>query len=316
MKHTAGYIQALGFAALFMLYINGSIGWAVIYVIIGAAAASVISCAASRGGFSVEVKNLSGETANGEEAEISVTVRKIGACFLPYISVYFEEQKLLVDMALLFNKESTRVLRLKMTDSGLCELRPSHVWAGDFLSLVSLSAKKALAAAEPALIPVLPAYIDYDGPEVRPSTLPNENEEVEDGVTSLNGGLPGCEHRPYTDGDPLRSINYKLSAKRGELMVRLNESGGFAETTVLIEPSAQPRSADVAFALSREIVGRGGSVRIIHGERSFRAGTPQTLERLREWLSQERFGGQGEMASVPADIAIALDGRVSFSPVQ
>ena len=29
MKHTAGYIQALGFAALFMLYINGSIGWAV-----------------------------------------------------------------------------------------------------------------------------------------------------------------------------------------------------------------------------------------------------------------------------------------------
>ena len=315
MKHTMGYIQALVFAALFMLYINGGMGWAVIYAITGAAAASIISCAVSLNHFAVEVKNLSGEVSNGEDAEIQITVRKTGACFIPFVMVYFEKQMLLVDMPLLFKSENTRVLRLKMPDSGLCELRPSHIWAGDFMSLVTLRAKRALAAAEPALIPVLPAYIDYSGPEVRPSTLPNENEEVEDGVMSLTNGLPGCEHRPYTAGDPLRSINYKLSAKRGELMVRLYESGGFAETTIGIEPSAQPRSADVAFALAREIVGRGGSVRIIHGAGSFSAGSPQTLERLREWLSQERFGGDGEPQTAEADVMISLDGQVRVCAV-
>lgn len=315
MNHTAGYIQALGFAVLFMLYINGSIGWALIYAITGVVAASVISCAVSLNRFRVEVKNLSGEVANGGEAEVRITVRKTGACFLPCAAVYFEEQKLLVDMPLLFKSENTRVLRLKMPDSGLCELRPSHIWAMDFLSVVSFNAKRALAAAEPALIPVLPAYIDYDGPEVRPCALPNENEEAEDGVMSLTNGLPGCEHRPYTAGDPLRSVNYKLSAKRGVLMVRLYESGGFAETIVRTE-RAQPRCADVAFALSREIVGRGGSVRVVHGEGSFCANTPQTLERLREWLSRERFDGRDAAQDAPADVVISLDGQVRVSPVQ
>ena len=151
MKHTVGYIQALGFAVLFMLYINGSIGWALIYAITGAVAASVISCAVSLNHFCVEVRNLSGEVTNGGEAEVQITVRKTGACFLPCAAVYFEGQKLLVDMPLLFRSENTRVLRIKMPDSGLCELRPSHIWASDFLSVVSLRAKRALAAAEPAL---------------------------------------------------------------------------------------------------------------------------------------------------------------------
>lgn len=315
MRHTAGYIQAIGFAVLFMLYINGSIGWAIIYAIIGAVLASVISCAASRNRFSVEIKNLSGSVCNGENAEILVTVRKTGACFLPYIMLYFEDRKLMLDMPLLFKKECSRNVSIEMSDSGLCEIRPSHIWAEDFLSIVRLNAITPLTSAESALVPVLPAYIDYKGPEIHPNTLPSESEETEDGVMSPTNGLPGCEHRPYAYGDPLRSINYKLSAKRGELMVRLYESGGCAETIVRIDPGAKPCCADIAFAAAREIICRGGSVRVIHGDGSFCANTPQTVERLREWLSNESFRADSAEAPapVPADIALSLDGQITVS---
>jgi len=37
------------------------------------------------------------------------------------------------------------------------------------------------------------------------------------------GGFPGYEHREYKPGDPIKRINYKLSAKRDELFVRLDE---------------------------------------------------------------------------------------------
>ena len=36
-------------------------------------------------------------------------------------------------------------------------------------------------------------------------------------------GVPGYEHREYEPGDPLKRINWKLSAKRGPLMVRLDD---------------------------------------------------------------------------------------------
>ena len=36
-------------------------------------------------------------------------------------------------------------------------------------------------------------------------------------------GVPGYEHRDYVPGDPLKRINWKLSSKKDQLMVRLDE---------------------------------------------------------------------------------------------
>ncbi len=55
-----------------------------------------------------------------------------------------------------------------------------------------------------------------------------DSEETSQSFTSLNG-FPGYDHRKYIPGDNLKLINWKLSAKRGELLVRQLEGTGGAE---------------------------------------------------------------------------------------
>ncbi len=61
-----------------------------------------------------------------------------------------------------------------------------------------------------------------------------DSEETSQSFTSLNG-FPGYDHRKYIPGDNLKLINWKLSAKRGELLVRqLEGTGGSEQIFVLI----------------------------------------------------------------------------------
>ncbi len=56
----------------------------------------------------------------------------------------------------------------------------------------------------------------------------DDTEETNEGNNSING-FPGYEHRKYNPGDNLKLINWKLSAKRGELLVRQLEGAGESE---------------------------------------------------------------------------------------
>ena len=58
--------------------------------------------------------------------------------------------------------------------------------------------------------------------------------------------MPGYEHREYVAGDSPRRVNYKLSAKKQKLMVRLDESNGYATTNLYITENAQPVCCDKA----------------------------------------------------------------------
>ena len=56
MTHIPSYIQALAFSVLFLVFINGSIGWALVYVLAGVGLLSALTCAFSRKHFTVELK--------------------------------------------------------------------------------------------------------------------------------------------------------------------------------------------------------------------------------------------------------------------
>ena len=52
----------------------------------------------------------------------------------------------------------------------------------------------------------------------------NEEEDEESNEAAIGlTGLAGYEHRKYEVGDPLKRVNWKLSSKKDELMVRLDD---------------------------------------------------------------------------------------------
>lgn len=286
MIRVTGYIGALFLSAILLIFINGEIGRALVYTISVAGIISTVLIIISRKHFTVKMEGLSGICECGSLVEFEVTLEKRGFCFIPYVMICVEaEHPIRLRTALLFRKSVTVKGYFRAEHSGLNTLTIENVVIGDFLGGFA----HKLPFEQKTHMAVLPMIVDYDGPEVFPNTLPSEEEEVEEGITVMRGGLPGYEHREYVEGDSPRRVNYKLSAKKGKLMVRLDESSGSAATNLFIGNSALPVCCDKAFALATKLVMRGGTVKITHKGESRTAATPETLDRLREWMAFREY---------------------------
>lgn len=298
MTHIPGYIQAAVFAAIFMLFINGEIGSTLLYVIIFANVLSVVLILISKKHFTAALHSLSGVTECGRHVEFSVTLKKTGFCFIPFVDICLVSsgESIHLRTALLFRKEIEVCGSFTAEHSGLNSLTMDKVIVGDFLGNFRFEIK----SGQRTQMAVLPRIVEYDGPEVPPNMLPSDEEEAEEGMTTMRGGMPGYEHRDYVPGDSPRRVNYKLSAKKGHLMVRLEESSGSAATNLYISQNALPVCCDKAFALASRLILRGGTVKITHKGDSRVANTPETLDRMREWLAFREFADTLEF--IPADV--------------
>lgn len=291
MTHIASYIQALAFALLFLVFINGSIGWALVYVLVGVGLLSALTCVFSRKHFTVELKPHAEFTEYGDRIGYDVVVSKNGFCFLPFIEIKVGgSAETVAQTSLLFRRRAVVTGYYKAERSGMNTITVQSAILRDFWSIVRLR----VPVSETALIAVTPRPMEYSGPEVVMKTLPSEDEEAEEGRSVMSGGLPGYEHREYFPGDSLRRINYKLSAKKRRLMVRLDESNGLASTNLLIADGGLSECCDLAFALARQLVMRGGTVKIFHTGDSVTAATPETLAKMREWLAFRYYGNNEE----------------------
>lgn len=308
MTHISGYIQALFFSSLFLIFINADIGWALIYIIGAAVVTSVTTFLISKKRFTVKLRELSGVSEYGRSVGFDVTLKKKGFCFIPYVELCVEAgHSIHLRTSLLFRGSVTVGGSFRAAHSGLNTISLNEVIIRDFLGLLQFR----IPVRQTAYMAVLPRIIEYDGPDVPPNMLPSEEEEVEEGAAVLQGGMPGYEHREYVPGDSPRRVNYKLSAKRQRLMVRLDESSGCASTNLYITENALPICCDKAFALAKRLIIRGGTVKITHKGEERTAATPETLDRMREWLAFREYAELEEPSTEtpPPDTTVIFSGN-------
>ncbi len=312
MTHLASIIQALFFAALFVTFLNADIGWAMVYIIGGVSVISSALLFLSKKRFKAELCPLSGTARVGEIVEFEVKIAKTGFCFIPYIELWLSaEERINIRTSLLFGRSKTLKGSFRVRHCGLNGLNLDLITIRDFAGLFNLK----IPCGQTARKAVLPRVVEYAGPELIPSVLPADDEDAEEGVSVISGGLPGCEHRDYVPGDSPKRINYKLSAKKERLLVRLDESTGFAATNILIDDNALPVCCEQAFALAKQLINRGGTAKITHRGETQSASTPETLDKLREWLAfRDYSAGETASAAAPindADIVFSGNGDVS-----
>ena len=319
MLHIGGTVTALIISVIFMLFLNGNIGWALIYVIGGTAVISLVLFFISKRHFTAILSEISGVTECGRDVELDIKLEKTGFCVLPHIRLRVNLGNngltLVIKTALLFGKEKHVKANFRASHSGLNRVELECAVVSDFIGLV----QKEIDIGQKTQKAVLPRVIEYDGPEILPNMLPSDEEEVEEGVTTMNGGMPGYEHREYVPGDSPRRVNYKLSAKKNKLMVRLDESQGTKTTNLYISADAMPICGDKAFALASRLVMRGGTVKISHKGSECGASTPETLERLREWLAFREYANVPEQAAggtPPTDTTVVFSGGGVVSQIQ
>lgn len=111
-----------------------------------------------------------------------------------------------------------------------------YVWFRDFMGLIVI--KKKIRSSE-ITVKTLPKYIEnfYDRSVMIFNKYAVDYDDSEEINGSLNSttGFPGYEHREFQDGDSLKRVNYKISAKKEKLMVRLDEPVANLRQAVILD---------------------------------------------------------------------------------
>ncbi len=294
----SGIFQTAFFVALFLTFINGGIGWLMVYTFLAAILLSFLLWLLSHKHFTVETEEFSGITEVGADCTVQIKLRKNGFCFIPTLAVegLIEGQRFVAYTSLLFRNESVVKVHFRPRSCGLNTIEIIRCTDEDIFGLFCGTNRTAGNGS----VAVLPRRVEYVGPDVQPSLLPSENEEREEGTTVTFGGTAGYEHREYTPGDSPRRINYKLSAKKRRLLVRMDESNGTASVNILLSDDADSECLERALALADRLIMNGGSATVHHHGEQFSVTLPASVVKLREWLAFRDLDGASVAKSVPS----------------
>ena len=107
----------------------------------------------------------------------------------------------------------------------------------DYLGLFSFPVRDVPAPVQIGVIPSIPSLTGAAMMlrAVSDVVMTMDEDEEETSASFTSQSTPGYIHREYIPGDNLRRINWKLSAKRSKLMVRMDEAANSVRPTVILD---------------------------------------------------------------------------------
>lgn len=234
MKSIIGYICCIILTLAYTFIWDGKCGIYILYVLIISPIISIAITLMVKNKIKMSLSSSTNMLHKGENVNLSVTFSKTVPLPTPLIKVT------LFNPYNLSSGNADYILSLGMKKSvtihqnysaliwGATWVGISEVTMSDFLGLLKFTLYKEIGRNE--YVQRIDIY-----PEVPDSPVPNDlmqaicntvayedNEETKEGASAIRG-IPGYEHRAYRPGDSIKRINWKLSSKRNELLVRMDE---------------------------------------------------------------------------------------------
>lgn len=237
------YILILGISLIFALYMSGRVGW---FFFIAIIAAPIISILISFILSKFVVLEFSGDKTIILKNETKpIQIKLINNSFLPipFVRIKIQNSSGLEiengDFAISsYPKRSEEIqINVKGIYSGRGEIWVENARLYDFLGIVKFKIKinggKMIFGVLPQAEEVS-TRANYIG-NVLSYMAGIESEETISGATNFTTtGFPGYDYREYVPGDSLRRINWKLSAGRQKLYVRLDEAAADSEMSMIL----------------------------------------------------------------------------------
>lgn len=222
---------------LFMLYLDGPGGS---YLVIVTIAGLVISFGVflwTKRTLSYSV-TLSEDVLNkGDILSVNLTLRKQGIIPTSLVKFSFSDCMLLISderkkfCTIIFgHDEETIEQNFKVCFFGSGRTGVDKITISDYLGIFSYDITDRSLIQSIRVYPDIPEVSGKDSfaRSLTDAVAFDDSEETTKSADSICG-TPGYEHRKYNPGDNLKLINWKLSAKRGELLVRKLEGTGNSE---------------------------------------------------------------------------------------
>ena len=243
IKNIISYQLLIIVSALFMLFLDGPGGSYLLCALIIAEIISVSICIYTKKTLSAELKLDENILNKGDTVRLSLKLSKKGFIPTSFItaefvsSVHFSSDGNDKLKIVIFGKDETafeKIYRAGYFGNG--KIGVSSIIVSDYLGLLSFNIYIRNSLSEVKIYPNIPEISGRDSfaRSLTDAVTFDDDEETASSSNNMNG-FPGYDHRKYAPGDNLKLVNWKLSAKRGELFVRLLEGVGSAEQIFVLE---------------------------------------------------------------------------------
>lgn len=240
-----GYLAAIGISVLYMLFLDGTLGVLLLAFLLLLPVLSVGVTIYARRVLEVSFRTQQHLQKN-KPAELRIWLHKPNRMplpffvFLPKPDLHFAQPdgkpvSRHCAMGTTQDAEIIQTVTPQICGKAILELCSPRMQ--DYLGLFTLKLRKPLYV-ETLILPRVPEMPETTSlfRSVQNEALTSDEEDEESAAAFLHtNAIAGYEHRNYVPGDPLRRINWKLSSKRGTLMVRMDEASSIARTVVILD---------------------------------------------------------------------------------
>lgn len=243
------YILAVGLSVVFALYINGRIGWFVTAILIGAPILSLIMTLFFINRLSCEYDFNQEILCKGNIYKPNIVFKNLFIFPSPPVTVELKDSVRVKcnenSLCIFIPPKSKREIHaeFKAQICGSSYIGINRITVKDYLGIFTFVPKSinSLSEKSSAEISVMPdiSFISAENKALRKaveiSAFSDDSEDTAESGISIFGGYPGYEHRAYVPGDPLKRVNWKLSAKRLQMLIRLDDYTSDSSIAVILD---------------------------------------------------------------------------------
>ncbi|MCR5717912.1 MAG: DUF58 domain-containing protein [Oscillospiraceae bacterium] len=180
----------------------------------------------------------------GKHFTVSATVSADGRLPVPFLRVqlaqdanFVRDDNRTVQSAMVAAEDLPVGFGMTAQYAGCGYIHCGKLEISDYLGLFSFPVRDTPAPLKIGVIPLIPSLTGAALMlrAVSDAVLTMDEEEEESTASFTSQSMPGYVHRDYVPGDNLRRINWKLSAKRNKLMVRMDEAASAVRPTVILD---------------------------------------------------------------------------------
>ncbi len=241
------YILALMLAVILALFLSANVGWFMLIALILAPVLSVFFALLTRRFLKVHCEVKDSLVSKGDIYSMTVTItnKSIFPSTPVEVSILNGDGVKSKDKAIIASvfpmSKRTFKIDFKADISGPSIVGINQIIVTDYLGILSLKVKGIDYKALQAKVAVIPDVADVSPKDDRilkamqASMHADDSEDTVEATINNFGGFPGYDSREYVPGDPLKRINWKQSAKRDKLLVRLDDEMASQSVSIVLD---------------------------------------------------------------------------------
>lgn len=257
VKGIINYIFAIIFAIIFALFLDANVGWFILLTLLLAPLLSAFFAYMSSGLVTVTCRMEEVLLSKGDICTMRVEVQNKSIFPTPPIAITLTDEpgirsdkpQMLVSILSKGTKTFDVEFHAKISGKSMVGVESAKVT--DYMGLFSFAIKNADYSSMQRSVAVIPDIAEVSARDdnlmkvMQSSLHMDDGEETVESNAYVFGGFPGYDNREYVPGDPLKRINWKQSAKKNKLLVRLDDEMTSRAVNVVLDSVFSKDKADV-----------------------------------------------------------------------